>query len=124
MSTDTGSKKLLWHSGAPWAGTGYAVQTSLFAPRINAMDGWDVALSATWGLMGDTLEYAGMPVFPSDDRYGNATLRPLFDKLKRRPCHHAVGRVGVEAGSACRDQRGVHGCRSTMIRARRGLLTR
>ena len=80
--SETGQKKILWHSGAPWAGTGYGVQTALFAPRIKAL-GYDVAISSTWGLMGDTLQWDDdIVVYPADDRYGNATLEPLAKKLK------------------------------------------
>ena len=81
MSAETGQKKILWHSGAPWAGTGYGVQTALFAPRLKAL-GYDIAISATWGLMGQALEWEhGIVVYPGDDRYGNATLEPLSKKL-------------------------------------------
>lgn len=73
--------KILWHSGVPWAGTGYGVQTGLFAPRLKAL-GHDVEISATWGSMGDTLEWEGMPVYPADDRYGNATLAALHERVK------------------------------------------
>ncbi len=73
--------KILWHSGAPWAGTGYGVQTALFAPRLRDA-GHEVEISATWGLGGDTLEWDGIKVYPSDERYGNATLAPLYDRVK------------------------------------------
>lgn len=73
--------KILFHSGAPWAGTGYGVQTALFTPRLRDL-GHKVEISATWGSMGDTLEWDGIPVYPADDRYGNATLAPLYDRVK------------------------------------------
>jgi glycosyltransferase involved in cell wall biosynthesis len=81
MSDQTGQKKILWHSGAPWAPTGYGQQTALFAPRLQAL-GYELALSTTWGLDGDTLEWAGMPVYPRDEQYGNRTLAPLTHLLK------------------------------------------
>ena len=73
--------KILWHSSAPWAGTGYGVQTALFAPRLRDL-GHDVEISATWGLGGDTLDWNGIPVYPADDRYGAATLAALYDRVK------------------------------------------
>ena len=73
--------KILWHSSAPWAGTGYGVQTATFTPRFRAL-GHDVEISATWGLGGDTLEWDGIPVYPADDRYGGATLAALYDRVK------------------------------------------
>lgn len=74
------TRRILWHSGVPWAGTGYGNQTALFAPRLRDA-GHHVDISATWGLMGDTLDWDGITVYPADDRYGNATLAALYDRL-------------------------------------------
>lgn len=71
--------RIVWHSGAPWAPTGYGSQTALFAPRIRDA-GHDVALSATWGLNGAALEWDGMKVYPSDDTWGNTTLPAVAGK--------------------------------------------
>ncbi len=65
--------RILWHSGAPWAPTGYGQQTGIFAPRIRDL-GHDVAISAFWGLNGAVLEFEGMQVLPSDQKYGNVAL--------------------------------------------------
>ncbi|MBX5461636.1 MAG: glycosyltransferase family 4 protein [Steroidobacteraceae bacterium] len=65
--------KILIHSNAPWAPTGYGQQTGLFAERFQRL-GHDVAISATWGLHGAQLEWHGMRVYPSDDSWGNRTL--------------------------------------------------
>lgn len=73
--------KILWHSGAPWSPTGYGQQTALFTPRLRDA-GHDVEISATWGLMGDTLEWQDIRVYPADDRYGNATLKHIYDRTK------------------------------------------
>lgn len=55
--------KILWHSNAPWANTGYGCQTRLFTKRIlNA--GHQVAISAFYGLDGSILNYNGIPVAP------------------------------------------------------------
>lgn len=55
--------RILWHSNAPWAATGYGVQTRLFAPRIRDL-GHDVALSAFYGLEGASINWQGMTVYP------------------------------------------------------------
>ena len=73
--------RILWHSGAPWAPTGYGVQTGLFTPRIAAL-GHHVEISATWGLLGNTLDWQGITVYPGDERYGNRFLPELIDKTK------------------------------------------
>ena len=38
--------KLLWHSNAPWAPTGYGQQTGLFAPRL--AEKYDMARVLEW----------------------------------------------------------------------------
>ena len=75
--------KIVWHSNAPWAPTGYGQQTALFTPRIRDI-GHDVAISAMWGLGGAQLDWHGMRVYPSDDKWGNRTLPAIAD-------HHAAG---------------------------------
>lgn len=67
--------KILIHSNAPWAATGYGKQTKLFAPRIAAL-GHDVAISAFHGLEGGRLTMAdGIRIYPrSLDAYGNDVL--------------------------------------------------
>jgi len=51
MTTATGTK-ILWHSVAPWAPTGYGQQTALFAPRIASLENVDLAISSGFGLEG------------------------------------------------------------------------
>jgi glycosyltransferase involved in cell wall biosynthesis len=55
--------RILWHSNAPWAATGYGVQTRLFAPRIRDL-GHDVSISAFYGLEGASIQWQGMTVYP------------------------------------------------------------
>src|SRR4051812_21225938 len=71
--SDNRAKKILWHSGAPWTPTGYGQQTAVNVPRIRDA-GYDVAMSATWGLNGAVLEWEGMAVWPGDQKYGNLIL--------------------------------------------------
>lgn len=65
--------KILWHSVAPWASSGYGNQTEVFAPRIRDM-GHDVAISAYWGLEGDIIYWDGIQVFPGDSEWGSRLL--------------------------------------------------
>ncbi len=56
---------ILWHSNAPWVGSGYGTQSALFAPRIAETLGYRLAFSAFWGLGGAKLGW----VAPSGTKY-------------------------------------------------------
>ena len=77
--------KLLWHSNAPWASSGYGQQTAMFTPMIRD-DGHDVAISAFWGLHGSSLGWQGMMVYPAEEpnKGGNKWL-------PAHVAHHAGG---------------------------------
>lgn len=63
--------KILWHSNAPWAATGYGNQTRLFTTRLRDM-GHEVSISAFYGLQGAMLTWEGMRVYPAGyEVYGN-----------------------------------------------------
>ncbi len=67
--------KILWHSNAPWVGSGYGKQTKLFTSRIKSL-GHEVAVSAFWGLRGGVMDWptptGPMPVYPhAIDGHGN-----------------------------------------------------
>ena len=70
--------KLLWHSNAPWAPTGYGQQTGLFAPRLS--EHYELAISSFYGLEGGPLHWEGangqvVKVFPGlGGTYGNEAL--------------------------------------------------
>jgi glycosyltransferase involved in cell wall biosynthesis len=49
--------RILWHSNAPWAKTGYGNQTAMFWHRIQAL-GYPVTLASNYGLQGSTLTVA------------------------------------------------------------------
>lgn len=57
--------KILWNSVAPWIGSGYGQQSSLFVPKIRDA-GHDVALSVFCGLEGTIGGWDGMTVYPAD----------------------------------------------------------
>jgi glycosyltransferase involved in cell wall biosynthesis/predicted O-methyltransferase YrrM len=55
--------RILWVSNAPWASTGYGVQTRLFVPRLRAA-GHEVAVLAFYGLEGGPIVWNGIPCLP------------------------------------------------------------
>jgi glycosyltransferase involved in cell wall biosynthesis len=62
--------KLLIHSNAPWAASGYGQQVALFAPRL--AEHADVAISAFHGLSSSALEVGGLHIYPgSGASWGN-----------------------------------------------------
>lgn len=84
--------KLLWHSVAPWVGTGYGSQTGLFTPRIRDL-GHDVAISAYYGLYGMETVWQGMCCLPAyAAHYGNDVIVP-----------HAVHHFGGGEGDSFRE---------------------
>jgi len=65
--------KLLWHSNAPWAPTGYGQQTGLFTPHL--AQHYDLAISSFYGLEGARITWDGIPVFPGmGGEFGNEYL--------------------------------------------------
>jgi FkbM family methyltransferase len=87
--------KILWHSVAPWVGTGYGMQTAQATPRIQAM-GHDVAISAYYGLAGALQRWRGMTVYPTyAETYGKDTLVP-------NALHHFGAKDGDKIGEVAR----------------------
>jgi FkbM family methyltransferase len=73
--------KILWHSVAPWAPTGYGQQTGQATPRIAAM-GHDVALSIYYGHQGSEIRWRGLRCLPPySSNYG-------IDMLMQHALHH------------------------------------
>jgi len=71
--TDKAKMRILWHSNAPWAPTGYGNQTGVFTPKLTREH--HVTISAFWGLMGRPANWEGMTVLPgSMDAYGGDIL--------------------------------------------------
>lgn len=68
--------KILWHSVAPFVGTGYGMQTGLFTKRIKAL-GHDVAISAYYGLHGTRWDWQGITCYPAyAEHYGTDVIVP------------------------------------------------
>ena len=76
MNATPERKPLIFHSNAAWAQTGYGCQTAMFVPRIADL-GYDVAISAFWGLGGSMLKWGEFTVYPADEQWGNLTLGPI-----------------------------------------------
>ena len=67
--------RILWVSDAPWASSGYSVETRLTAPRLAAL-GHDVALLTTYGLQGAIREWEGLRVYPGGaDPFANDVIK-------------------------------------------------
>ena len=67
--------KVLIHSNAPWAPTGYGSQVNLFAEALN--EHHEVSLSAFYGLEGSRLAWNGIQIYPGvGGEYGNLSLVP------------------------------------------------
>jgi len=65
--------RVLWASDAPWATSGYAVETALTCVRLK--EHCDLALIATFGLHGGMQEWNGIPVFPGGaDAFSNDVI--------------------------------------------------
>lgn len=68
--------RILIHSNAPWAGSGYGTQTAILAKRLPGL-GHEVVCSAMNGLDGRPLDWEGTLVLPSGMRqYSNDVLGP------------------------------------------------
>ena len=85
MSDDRDTRKILWHSVAPWAPTGYGTQTNLFAPRINALPNVDLAISSGWGLAGFHSRWNGIEIYPGND-WNRTTLKWTLHHGGGDPC--------------------------------------
>jgi glycosyltransferase involved in cell wall biosynthesis len=81
-------RRLLWHSNAPWARTGYGVQTRLFHERIHAA-GYPTAISAFYGLQGATVDMGDIKVYPcGHEHYSRDVIAP-------HARHHFRGEPGI-----------------------------
>jgi glycosyltransferase involved in cell wall biosynthesis len=57
--------RILWVSNAPHVGTGYGVQTRLFAPRLKEL-GHEVAIFGFYGEEGGLRDWNGIPIYPKN----------------------------------------------------------
>jgi glycosyltransferase involved in cell wall biosynthesis len=76
--------KLLWHSNAPWAPTGYGAQTALFVPKL--AEHYDLAVSSFYGLEGAPIVWQGVPILPGlGGTYGNESLPAHVESVFGHP---------------------------------------
>ncbi len=69
----THNLRVLWASDAPWATSGYSVETALAALRLK--EHCHLALLCTFGLHGGIQEWNGIPVFPGGaDAFANDVI--------------------------------------------------
>lgn len=75
--------KFLWQSNAPWAGTGYGVQTRLMLDALKGL-GHEPRCFAFYGLSGGGIQYDGYPVYPNSDydTWGNDVVGMHLDRSK------------------------------------------
>lgn len=84
MTTPTPRLRVLWASDAPWANSGYAVETALTVSRLKAH--CDIALLCTFGLHGGMQTWNDIPVFPGGaDPFANDVIPKAA-----RACHADV----------------------------------
>jgi hypothetical protein len=57
-------QRMLWASNAPFAGTGYGVQTAQVTERLKR-DGHEVAVACNFGLQGSETEWNGIKLYPT-----------------------------------------------------------
>ncbi len=63
--------KILWHSNSPLVPTGYGNQTHQVTPKLRD-SGYEMAISAFYGLEGAPIMWEGIPIFPSlGGEFGN-----------------------------------------------------
>lgn len=63
--------RILFHTNAPWAPTGYGQQAAILAPRLRSL-GHEVVISTFYGLHGRPSGWEGFTVLPGGlDGYGN-----------------------------------------------------
>lgn len=75
--------KLLWQSNAPWAGTGYGVQTGLVLHSLLEM-GHEPTCFSFYGLQGGTVTYDGYPCLSGSgfDEWGNDVIQSHIRRSK------------------------------------------
>lgn len=75
---------LIWHSNAPFVGTGYGAQTALFTPRLR--DDFNLVISAFYGLEGNIIPWSGVPVLPGiGGTHGDETIGEHAEKVFGSP---------------------------------------
>lgn len=72
--------RVLWHSCAPWARSGYGTQTATWVTKLAEM-GHEVIISTFWGLTGSPTQWNGLTVLPG---FGGNYCSPSLAEHARR----------------------------------------
>lgn len=71
--------RIMWHSCAPWAPSGYGTQTMIWTRELQRL-GHEVVISTYWGIQGGATQWEGMTVLPG---YGpNYCSQSLYQHVK------------------------------------------
>jgi len=74
--------KILWLSNAPWVGSGYGQQTSIWTRKLKEA-GHHVDILSNYGLNGSRMVWEGMTVYPPHwDSWGNDIIELYLAELK------------------------------------------
>lgn len=74
--------KIIWHSNAPFAGSGYGTQTEIFT-RLLMRAGWDVKINAFYGLQGGSVQAGPLEILPgSFASYGEDSIKPYWKQYQ------------------------------------------
>lgn len=74
--------KIIWHSCASWAPSGYGTQTAIWVQKLTEM-GHEVILSSYWGLSGSPTQYNGITVLPGYGHgYCSASLSEHYRAIR------------------------------------------
>lgn len=71
--------RILWHSCAPWAASGYGTQTMYWTRELKRL-GHEVSISTYWGIQGGATTWEGMAVLPGYG--GNYCSQSLYQHAK------------------------------------------
>lgn len=75
-------RRMVFHSNAAWAGTGYGNQVRTFLPLLHAA-GWEVFVSCFWGLQGAPLKAEHATFLPASlDQWGNDVLESHYKRYR------------------------------------------
>jgi glycosyltransferase involved in cell wall biosynthesis len=55
--------RIMWHSCAPWAASGYGTQTAIWTKELKRL-GHEVIISTYWGIQGAATAWEGMTILP------------------------------------------------------------
>ena len=73
--------RILWHSVAPFCGSGYGMQTASVTKQLQQA-GHEMAISCFFGVQGAKIDWGGIPIYPGDGSYGTDFVAGYYDDWK------------------------------------------